>query len=216
MKPARPAAATRGSVRPQPAESKRLLNDLNRSSRPDMLQCNIIRVYAAPHKTGTPCRTPQETAMNNRFNQFNDQFASASRQFADTAAPGQPPRPGQRRAGVRPAAGRDRAERQRRPSPSGASWPKPVTSTASRPCGRRACRSPARTSSARSRTGQEVLGRTLKTNEAIGQIAKGQFERATAQANAVAAQANEQVNQAANDVADQASAQFNKAAKQAK
>ncbi len=33
-------------------------------------------------------------------------------------------------------------------------------------------------------TGQEVLGRTLKTNEAIGQIAKGQFEAATEQAKA--------------------------------
>ena len=33
-------------------------------------------------------------------------------------------------------------------------------------------------------TGQEVLGRTLKANEAIGQIAKGQFEAATAQAQA--------------------------------
>ncbi len=33
-------------------------------------------------------------------------------------------------------------------------------------------------------TGQEVLGRTLKTNEAIGQIAKGQVESATAQAKA--------------------------------
>jgi hypothetical protein len=31
-------------------------------------------------------------------------------------------------------------------------------------------------------TGQEIFGRTLKTNEAIGQIAKGQFEAATAQA----------------------------------
>ena len=31
-------------------------------------------------------------------------------------------------------------------------------------------------------TGQEVFGRTLKTNEAIGQIAKGQFEASTAQA----------------------------------
>lgn len=31
-------------------------------------------------------------------------------------------------------------------------------------------------------TGQEVYGQTLKTNEAIGQIAKGQFEAATAQA----------------------------------
>ncbi len=35
-------------------------------------------------------------------------------------------------------------------------------------------------------TGQEVLGRTLKANEAIGQIAKGQFEAATAQAKAQA------------------------------
>ena len=35
-------------------------------------------------------------------------------------------------------------------------------------------------------TGQEVLGRTLKSNEAIGQIAKGQFESATAQAKAQA------------------------------
>lgn len=35
-------------------------------------------------------------------------------------------------------------------------------------------------------TGQEVLGRTLKSNEAIGQIAKGQFEVATAQAKAQA------------------------------
>lgn len=33
-------------------------------------------------------------------------------------------------------------------------------------------------------TGQEVFGRTVKTNEAIGQIAKGQFEAATAQAKA--------------------------------
>ena len=31
-------------------------------------------------------------------------------------------------------------------------------------------------------TGQEVYGQTLKTNEAIGQIAKGQFEAASAQA----------------------------------
>lgn len=31
-------------------------------------------------------------------------------------------------------------------------------------------------------TGQEVFGRTVKTNEAIGQIAKGQFEAATAKA----------------------------------
>ena len=34
--------------------------------------------------------------------------------------------------------------------------------------------------------GQEVVGRTVKANEAIGQIAKGQFEAATAQAKAEA------------------------------
>ena len=34
--------------------------------------------------------------------------------------------------------------------------------------------------------GQEVYGRTLKTNEAIGQIAKGQIEAATEQAKTVA------------------------------
>ena len=61
-------------------------------------------------------------------------------------------------------------------------------------------------------TGQEVFGRTLKTNEAIGQIAKGQFERATAQAKDVADQVNGQVNKAA----DQVNAQFNKAAKNSK
>ncbi|MDQ2701249.1 MAG: phasin family protein [Pseudomonadota bacterium] len=34
--------------------------------------------------------------------------------------------------------------------------------------------------------GQEVVGRTVKANEAIGQVAKGQFEAATAQAKAEA------------------------------
>jgi len=33
-------------------------------------------------------------------------------------------------------------------------------------------------------TGQEVLGNAIKTQEAIGQLAKGQFEAATAQAQA--------------------------------
>ncbi len=33
-------------------------------------------------------------------------------------------------------------------------------------------------------TSQEVLGQTMKTNEAISQVAKGQFEAATAQAKA--------------------------------
>ena len=35
-------------------------------------------------------------------------------------------------------------------------------------------------------TGQEVVGRSVKAGEAIGQIAKGQFEAATAQAKAEA------------------------------
>lgn len=43
-------------------------------------------------------------------------------------------------------------------------------------------------------TGQEVFGRTVKTNESIGQIAKGQFE-------AVATQATTEVQKAADKVA---------------
>ena len=46
-------------------------------------------------------------------------------------------------------------------------------------------------------TGQEVLGGTVKTNEAIGQIAKGQFEAATAKASAEVQQATAQVQKAA-------------------
>jgi len=45
-------------------------------------------------------------------------------------------------------------------------------------------------------TGQEVIGRTLKTNEAIGQIAKGRFESATEQARANVEQAQANVEQA--------------------
>ena len=45
-------------------------------------------------------------------------------------------------------------------------------------------------------TSQEVIGRTLKTNEAIGQIAKGRFESATEQARANVEQAQANVEQA--------------------
>lgn len=41
-------------------------------------------------------------------------------------------------------------------------------------------------------TQQEVLGQTLKANESIAQIAKGQFEKASAQAQAHVEQATEQ------------------------
>ena len=53
-------------------------------------------------------------------------------------------------------------------------------------------------------TGQDVIGRTVKTNEAIGEIAKGQFERTTAQAK-----------QAAGNATEQAEAQFAKGAPKA-
>ncbi len=46
-------------------------------------------------------------------------------------------------------------------------------------------------------TGQEVFGRTVKTNEAIAQIAKGQFEAATAQATAEVEKATAEVKKAA-------------------
>lgn len=46
-------------------------------------------------------------------------------------------------------------------------------------------------------TGQEVFGRTVKTNEAIAQVAKGQFEAATAQAQAEVQKASAEVQKAA-------------------
>ena len=46
-------------------------------------------------------------------------------------------------------------------------------------------------------TGQEVFGRVVKTNEAIAQIAKGQFEAATAQGNAEVEKATTEVQKAA-------------------
>ncbi len=45
--------------------------------------------------------------------------------------------------------------------------------------------------------GQEVLGATVKTNEAIAQLAKSQLEAATAKAQAAAETATEQVTKAA-------------------
>lgn len=46
-------------------------------------------------------------------------------------------------------------------------------------------------------TGQEVFGNTVKTNEAIGQIAKGQFEAASAKASAQVEQVTADVQKAA-------------------
>jgi hypothetical protein len=136
-------------------------------------------VYAATHKTGNPCRTSQEPAMY----QINEQFAASTRQFADTAA--QANRLALANAeevfGLQLAtiaqnfnaafAFWGELAEVRDADGLKAVWPKGVQV--------------ARENVERSiSTGQEVLGRTLKANEAIGQIAKGQFEAATAQAQA--------------------------------
>ena len=146
-----------------------------------------------------------------QFNQFKDQFASASRQFADTA--GQVSRLALTNAeqvfGVQLAAIEQNVNatfafwgqlaETRDADGLKALWPNGVQV--------------ARENVERAITaGQDVIGRTLKTNEAIGQIAKGQFERATAQAKDVAAQ----VSQAANKATEQASEQVKAAGKAAK
>jgi len=146
-----------------------------------------------------------------QFNQFKDQFASASRQFADTA--GQVSRLALTNAeqvfGVQLAAIEQNVNatfafwgqlaETRDVDGLKALWPNGVQV--------------ARENVERAITaGQDVIGRTLKTNEAIGQIAKGQFERATAQAKDVAAQ----VSQAANKATEQASEQVKAAGKAAK
>ena len=146
-----------------------------------------------------------------QFNQFNDQFASASRQFADTA--GQVSRLALSNAeqvfGVQLAAIEQNVNatfafwgqlaEARDVDGLKALWPNGVQV--------------ARENVERTITaGQDVIGRTLKTNEAIGQIAKGQFERATAQAKDVAAQ----VSQAANKATEQASEQVKAAGRAAK
>jgi hypothetical protein len=127
-----------------------------------------------------------------QFNQFNDQFASASRQLADTA--GQVSRLALSNAeqvfGVQLAAIEQNVNatfafwgqlaEARDVDGLKALWPNGVQV--------------ARENVERAITaGQDVIGRTLKTNEAIGQIAKGQFERATAQVSQAADKATEQV-----------------------
>jgi len=150
-----------------------------------------------------------------QFNQFNDQFASASRQFADTA--GQVSRLALGNA--EQVFGVQLAAIEQNVNATFAFWgqlaeARDVDGLKSLwPTGVQVARENVQRALS---AGQDVIGRTLKTNEAIGQIAKGQFERATAQAKDVAAQVNDQVNKAANTAADQVNAQFNKAAKNAK
>ena len=149
------------------------------------------------------------------YQQFNEQFAAASRQFADTAA--QINRLALDNAtkvfGLQLAAIEAGATATFAFLGEVAEVRTPDQFKTVMPKGLQVVRETAERNLA---TGQEVLGTTLKTNEAIGQIAKGQFERASAQAKDVAAQVNDQVNKAANTAADQVNAQFNKAAKNSK
>ena len=150
-----------------------------------------------------------------QINQFNDQFASASRQFADTA--GQVSRLAL--ANAEQVFGLQLAAIEQNVNATFAFWGELAETRdvdglkTLWPKGVQVARENVERAIS---TGQEVIGRTLKTNEAIGQIAKGQFERATAQAKDVATQVNDQVNKAANTAADQVNAQFSKAAKNSK
>ncbi|MCI4568354.1 phasin family protein [Lysobacter sp. CFH 32150] len=115
------------------------------------------------------------------YQQFNEQFAAASRQFADTAA--QINRLALDNAtkafGLQLAAFEQNVTATfaffgevadvRDPEQLKTVWPK----------GLQVARENAERALS---TGQEVFGRTLKANEAISQIAKAQFEAATEQA----------------------------------
>ena len=115
------------------------------------------------------------------YQQFNEQFAAASRQFADTAAQinrlaldnatkvfGLQLATLERNANAAFAFLGEVAE-VRDAEQFKTVWPKGLQL--------------ARENIERAvNAGQEVLGRTLKTQEAIGQVAKAQFEASTAQA----------------------------------
>jgi hypothetical protein len=134
------------------------------------------------HRTNPaiPAGTPQETAM---YQNINEQFANSTRQFADTAAEVNRLAldNAQKIFGLQMAAFEENTAATfaflgemaevRDMDGLKAVWPKGVQV--------------ARENVERSvSTGQEVFGRTLKTNEAIAQIAKGQVESAAAKAQA--------------------------------
>ncbi len=115
------------------------------------------------------------------YQQVNDQFSAASRQFADTA--GQINRLALDNAGK--VFGLQIAAFQNSVNATMAFWGEVAEARdvdglkAAWPNGVQIARENVERAIS---TGQEVYGRTLKTNEAIGQIAKGQFEAATEQA----------------------------------
>jgi hypothetical protein len=138
-----------------------------------------------------------------QFGQFNDQFASATRQFADTA--GQVGRLALSNA--EQVFGLQLATIEQNVNATFAFWGELAEARdldglkTLWPKGVQVARQNVERAIS---TSQDVIGRTVKTNEAIGEIAKGQFERATAQAK-----------QAAGKVSEQAEAQFTKAAPKA-
>lgn len=161
-----------------------------------------------------------QNVFQNNASQFNDQFASASRQFADTA--GQVSRLALTNA--EQAFGLQLATIEQNVNATFAFWGELAQTRdldglkTLLPKGMQVARENFERSVS---TGQEVMGHTVKTNEAIGQIAKGQFERSSAQVKDAAIQVNDQVrnaagqaseqfNAATNSVVDQANAQVNK------
>ena len=129
------------------------------------------------------------------YAQFNEQFAAATRQFADTAARINRLTLENAEAivGLQLAVLEERtsatfaflgeASQVRDFDAAKALWPKGVQV--------------ARENVERSlTTGQDVIGRIVKANEAIGQVAKGQFEAAARGANETVKQAQEQFAQA--------------------
>jgi 8-oxo-dGTP pyrophosphatase MutT (NUDIX family) len=138
------------------------------------------RRYGAPHKPAIPAGvTSQESAMY----QFNDQFTKATSQFADVAA-------NANRLAIdnaQKAFGLQMAAFEENTSAAFAFWNELIEVRdvegfkSVMPKGVQI----ARTATERSLgTAQEVFANTVKTNEAIGALAKGQFEKATAQATA--------------------------------
>lgn len=129
------------------------------------------------------------------YAQMNDQFAAATREFADTAARINRLAVENAQAifGLQLAAIEERttatfaflgeASQVRDFDGAKALWPK----------GAQVARENVERSLT---TGQEVIGRVVKANEAVAQIAKGQFEAAARGANETVKQAQEQFAQA--------------------
>ena len=134
--------------------------------------------YAAPHKPALPAGHRRKSAI---YQNINEQFATAARQFADNAAQvnrlalenaekafGLQLSTFQENANATFAFWGELAE-VRDAEGLKAAWPKGAQI--------------ARESIERSvSTGQEVFGQTVATNEAIAQLAKGQVEAAAAKA----------------------------------